>query len=425
MTIPEKYKGHGIHVFCNKKGCRKTISSKKARCNHKDVLARNCPFREQHVFQSRIWNPYTKVTDCIKSWRGKNFKEAYEAHLNYKKELESNEYNIIQPDKEVKPVMLKSCVKLYGDYLDDIGIEIHEKKNLSDSHVRDQKRYLKDFLLILKNSGFEPGKLLINSISAKMVAAYYQEILNRDHQSTTFNHSMKAIKYFFDYFIENKKYDIVNPFQNVKYKSIVHDAKIIRDEEFEKLMEVITPDNGITIKSKKTGEKVDYYRPWLKDCLKAYLLIGGRGQEMVSLTWQHVGKDFITVPNFKISKGTGKQLIKDYVFITEQLAELLVKLGANEYTGSENYLLAPDRIGRNSLKLFISKAFTHFWQFVSKQSRTIHNLRGSYETKMFLALGDIALEGKHKNKRTTINHYISKEETRRTLKGKKVFNIDV
>ena len=423
MKIPEKYRGLELYVHCS--GCKKLVSGKKARCGKKDVLARNCPNKKNWAYQSRIYNPHTKQTDKTRRWKGLTFQQAWEAHQAFKKELVNNDFHLIKPEKEHKPKLLLECVKTYLEYLQDINVPYQERKNLSARHIKEQDRYLYGFLKILKDNKFNPKQMLIEGISAKMVGLYYREIENRGYKPTSFNHAIKAIKYFFDYFIDKRKYEMINPLEKVKYKSVVHDPKIIRDEEFEQLMEVITLENGLFVKSVKTGERVNYYRSWLKDCFKAYLLIGGRGMEMVSLTWNHVGKDFITVPNFKISKDTGEQLNKDYVFITDQLATLLVKLRANEYTGSNKHLLVPEHVNRNSLKLFISKAFTHYWKLISDQSRTIHNLRGSYETKMYIALGDIALEGKHKDKRTTIRHYLSKEETRRNLKGKSVFNIEI
>jgi hypothetical protein len=205
---------------------------------------------------------------------------------------------------------------------------------------------------------------------------------------------MKADKYFFKYVIKKLKVKIDNPFEEVKIREVHYDPEIIPVEEMEQLLGVITPENGKGIKGLKKKETVNYYRPWLKKVIALSLLIGERLDGVVLLRWRHIEGNFFKIPNFKvdrIQKTDGKYY--SYTPITVDLAEQLVQF---DMTGEEEYIVEPAVQNRETLKKFISKAFTHYWKVTgNKRKVTFKNLRKTYETLLTSAIGEKAMLVKH------------------------------
>src|SRR3546814_16243597 len=93
-----------------------------------------------------------------------------------------------------------------------------------------------------------------------------------------------------------------NPFYKVKLPEIHHDPEIVPVEEFEQLLSVITPENGVGTKGKKKKETVNYYRDWLKKVLIFSLLTGERLDVIVLLKWYHIEGNFLRILNWKVNR---------------------------------------------------------------------------------------------------------------------------
>ncbi len=412
LYIPLKYRNHGLHIWCI--NCKKTVSTEP------------CKHSEQQRFQSRVYNRLTKKQDCINSYATRDPHEAFSKHLEYKTYLQQNNYEVATlPNKELDTpppnIFLKEGAKKYLDHLQDIGVADYEKKNLTKAYIKDQKRYVWRFLEAVQKLEKKVSNFPAASISQQHVAAFDKYVRSLVLSQTSYNSHIKAAKYFVDYLIKELSVDIKNPLDRVKLRVIHHDPEIVPVEEFEHLLSVITPENGIGTKGRKKKENVNYYRDWLRKVFIFSLLTGERLDGIVLLQWKHVEGNFLRIPNFKVNRIQKADHYYSYTPITADLAELLVEF---TITDPEDYIIIPEAKNRRTLKLFISKAFTHFWKVTGlKREVTFKNLRKTYVTRLTSIIGEQALFVKHSGDKTAIKHYLNQKELLDKTKNVKLYEI--
>lgn len=398
----------GLHIFCQKKGCHKVVSSKDAICKATGKLAKNCPFKDKHKYQSRIWNPHTKKTNKIKTWDTTNKKEVLQLHINFQEIVRNQEAPIIQ--KKVFPTILRDCMAMYLDWMQDVDLPEQEKKNLSNDYIVAVKKKLVKFTTVV-------GKTIrINIIDNHHVGKFHKSL--EDYAPKTYNHHIQALRSFFDWLIKYG-YDIENPFREVRAKYVVKSPQIILEEQIEKLLSVITYENGWHYyEYKGKTMRRNWYRPWLKHAFGLFLLTGERRDGVFHLKWDDINGDYLKIPNYKVNLAKKVEIHSD-VFISDDIAELLLSLPSKD-----GYLIAPENENRNTVKDVCSKAFTHFWKVAGfEEERELSDLRKSYLTRMRILLGDLA-DVLGKNKRDTeVEYYLSQKEIQKQFKGKRIFEI--
>lgn len=411
LHLPVKYQKHGLHIWCV--ACKKTVTTSK--CKHSD----------QQRFQSRVYNPLTKKQDCIRSYETRDAHEAFTKHLEYKKYLQQNNYEVIKLASEkvstAKPILfLKEAAKKYMDHMQDINVPDYEKKNLTQNYIKDQKRCLWRFLECVQKIEGKIGNFPVSAISQHHVAAFDQNIRDRKLSQASYNSHIKAAKYFIDYVIEELGIEMKNAFDRVKLREVHYDPEIIPSEEFEKLLSVITPENGVGFKG-RTKHTVNYYRDWLKKVFIFSLLTGERLDGIFLLKWSHIEGNFLRIPNWKVNRIQKSDNYYSYTPITADLAELLVEF---KMTDPEGYIVVPSHKGRSSLKKFVSKAFTHFWRKTGlKRKVSFKTLRKTYVTRLASLIGEQALYVKHNEDKTAIKHYLNKKELLEKTQNIKLYEI--
>jgi integrase len=396
----------GIHIFCTT--CSNLCSKEDRRCKKSPhILAKNCEGNKK--YQSRIWNPLTQRTDKIKTWDKDNLQEVMKLHSEFKDVLKASNFNhkeVVDP----RPVKLVECMEMYLDWMQDIDVPEHEKKNLSIRHIKRAALMLKAFIDIV-------GKdKLVRNVSAHDVGSFHDYLLHdRKFKPETYNKYMGTLKALFHYLNNQKKYGIDNPFQDVKKKYVAVDVKIITEEEFDKLISVITPENGMRqIASRKEGRNL--YFDWLVKAFKLARLTGARREELMVLSWEHVEDNYIRIPNIKISK-MKKVDTGSIVPITQDLAELLADCRG------DGYLIAPDHKNRDTLVNYLTTCFRHFWDVAElRPGMKFSHLRKTYITRINVLLGEKAqLLGNHKSLDIQIKHYIGKQEIQKQLLNTRLF----
>lgn len=325
MKIPDRYRGHGLYIWCNT--CNKVVS--KNPCNHS----------RQHRYQSRLWNKATRRTDIIKTWQETDIKKAFALHTDFKKQLQ------LKFNQSHAYITVESAGVDYLDYLQDINVPDFKAKNLSKQYITDQFHYIKRFFSLLKESGIQPSSIFLHEITDHHVGLIHAFFQKNEYSKYTYNAQMNAIRYMIEYFKDQLPDNFINPFKSVRRKRTVPQPEIITDAEFQILLDCITPENGWSIKGTKQ-ENVNYYRSWLKDYLIISLLIGERAQGISALKWSDVKENHIAIPNHKSNNRENTDHHYSYTPITLDLAEMLLKLKPNK---DDEYLLVPDWKNRKSL----------------------------------------------------------------------------
>ena len=422
--IPKKYRGHGLHIYCTARNCTKVITNPKSECGKSGLLAISCPFKESHTFQSRIWNPILQKTNLIRNHRVDSFEKALELHQEYQVEVKECNYNVITAKPEsIKPIILSSCIQHYMDHLHDIDVPEYKKRNLSKGHISTCERQLLAFFESLEINNINPRSITTDAVNDEHLGYFHSELERRGYAGKTYNNYMGGVRDFFNYAIKELKIDMDNPIQGVKRKIENRNKSIIHYHEFNMLLDAISPDNSIAYVGEKSRKKVDYYRPWLKDVFIGALLTGERRKGLVELKWSDIEGDFIGIPDHKNNSRTKTNNYRTYVVITDDLMDLLIRLGIEKYLGSDNYIFVPEWENRKTLKEFMSKSFSHFWKTTGIQKEvSFRHLRKTYITQMMALLGDKAKNVKHTNDKTAAEYYIFEKEILKPLKGKRLFS---
>ncbi len=267
-------------------------------------------------------------------------------------------------------------------------------------------------------------------LSKEAVGLFYDHLEERftaqDIAAETWNKHINANKYWCKFLV---KKGIIgsnpgsNPFETVKLKTVFRDPQAMELEEAEKLIAMITPDNGISTKGVKRVEKVDFYRPWLADYLMVSVLIGGRPGEIVNLRWNQVTPNYVALINYKVNHATNETHHRNYVYINPELATILARLTKHQKS-EDDYVLVPDTKNRTGLRQFVNKAFKHYWKQVNPDKNlTLNNLRHTYINAILNSIGEEGIPV-HNKKETAVRHYLSKKRRQNWEEGKVLFGFD-
>ncbi len=383
--------------------------------------------------QSRIWNPITQRQDVIQSHDTNDPDLSLKKHYEFVEFVKNNNY-LVPQKKELEakyvPQFVLECAQYYLDYLQDIGVAKHKRKNLSDKYIYDQERYIKRFLQCLKEHEIKPSTFYLTNLGDTEVEYFcdwlddFRTADGKPLTETGYNHHIDTMRYMVGHFIKKHGVDMYNPFQDVKKRTVLSDPTIITEEQLEIFLNTITPENGVGKRGKETA---NFYRPWLKSAFLLFVMIGDRRGGMVELKWKDYQDNFFGVPNWKVNKAKkdGSRHYISWTPVTLDLAEVLLSIGPEE---PDDYIIAPDRANRYTLALFLTKAFKHYWDKSGNKTRgniTLHSLRKTYITKVIDLLGEKAGFMKHADLQTVKKHYADQKEIFRPLQGKRMFGFDL
>lgn len=409
LYLPAKYKGHGLHIRCSI--CNKYVTSNP--CKHAD----------KQRFMSKLYNPLTKKQNRLRSYKTRDPEEAFALHLEFRTYLKNNNYDIPRPQEKAAPAFyfIKDAAKMYLDYLQDIGVPKYEKKNLTPGYILDQTRYITRFLKAVQKVERRISSFPIDCVNENHVAKFDESVRDLELSQTSYNSHMSAGKYFFKWVIRDLEIEMKNPFEKVKLRTVRKNPEIIPFEEINLLFSVITPENGVGKKGKKKVETVNYYRPWLKRVLLLALLTGERRDGLVLLKWTDIKGHFLQIPNWKVNRIMKQDFHYTYTPMTKDLAKLLSEFPKSS---DEDYIIVPEYKHRQTLKEFISKAFSHYWKVAGLERKvTFRHLRKTYITRLTELIGERALRIKHNEDVTAIKHYLDQKQLMSQTKDLTLYEI--
>ncbi|MFB6318410.1 tyrosine-type recombinase/integrase [Saccharicrinis sp. FJH54] len=423
LIIPKSKQTKGLYVFCNQcKNKSKSFLKLSSNCNH--------PIDKQR-YKVLLTIPGT-TSLRTKTLKTKDIDEAIKATLDFERSLQINDYKSLKEETshDSLPQDLKGCIQMYLDYLNNDNVFEHQKKKRSPEHVKQIIRYLKRFILALKENKVNLNRLLIRHINNEHVAMFHNYITKYYSPSNrTYNRHMDTISEFFKYLIEIKHYRLINYFssKNVIRKRTTHRIETISKDEFNKLLDIITPEDGI--ETLESGEKKYHYQEWLKDAFQLALLTGRRRDEVINMKFSDIHeKDghpiYIVTEDHKYNQRNNLYSTEDkkyiYTPVIPELRQLLIKIGYKNYKGQDRYIIAPkSNRTRTTLKDNMSKAFTHYFkQLNSDKNLAFKNLRKTYITLLNNYTGGNAevITG-HSGQKVIMGHYHDTKVYNDTLNG--------
>ena len=429
LRLPNKNRISGLFLYCNK--CKKHYSNDSFLIKNKDC---NCWDNGTLVYKAKIHVPGTRHQVKCKVLNANNFHEALTEFLNFKTEIEKNNYQETEPIEVVcKPELVIDCMAFYIAYLRNEDVPSHKKKTRTEDHIKEVERYFKYFITAITKKKIDVTLLQISQINDSIVGILHEYLDEELHyKNKTYNKFMGLFRTFMSFNNEKYGYNLQNPFNKVSKQIGEMKIETITKKEFESLLSSIGPGNGISKLS--TNEKKNVYKPWLKDAFKLGLFTGRRREEIVMIKFSDISLDgneelsYIESNHFKINRAfnfndESKRIVK--IPINKRLKELLYELGYEKNKGKDIYILAPDEtMKRETMMDLISKAFTHYYgQLGTGRKLQFKSLRKTYISSAYKMYGEKArIITRHSGIDVMQKHYIDSEMLREASDDFDVFN---
>ncbi len=363
----------GIKVFCKK--CRKNNTS----CNH---------YHDQ-VYRVMIHVPGTKGNTRSKMLKSRNYDDAIEESIMFKKSIITNQFNIPKETTNGNDYSLKGSLIKYYRYLNG-NEELKQRQKVPNTkeYVKEQIRYCKRFIKsVIQHRNTSSDLIHVISINDEDVSNFYNDYVE-EYQPRTFNKMISELKRFFGYLIDIKKIHMTNPFDNcVKKKIKTKNPEIMVVNDFLKIIESVENENPIKELGGK-GSKRNMYRDYLIDGFFLFLFTGGRFDEVVNLKWSdiksHNDMEYFFVENYKVNEQLGLEEGEQKKYkrfpIFPEFKNFLIKMGYEDKRESNDYILVPNRtIKSKTISNQLSKSFSHYRnQCGVSKSLSLKHLRKTY-----------------------------------------------
>lgn len=409
LKIPEKYKRCGIKVKCLK--CKWQIKNK---CGDTGKSVVSCKHQDKHRLNLILCIPGTKGGRKSRILETRNFDDALRELSTFREECKKQGYHkTTVPPKGIHTTNLKELAASYLDAISGVNTPAVLIRLRSKEHIEDSTRVIQRFSNALKKRGYNTQSLCITKICDEETSIFHEYLLN-DLQLGDFAYKrhMAVMKTFFNWVIRVKDKQILNPFNHIELHSIHRDITIISKEEFQKLLEVTTRENGF--------EKVrnrNLYHSWLPVAYRLALETGLRREELVILKFSDLialdnQKLVFRIDNLKVNRirtGNSRGNYIKYVPVTQSLMLLLKELGYERKKDSDEYIIErPDGMDTKYMMDLLSRSFSHFITLVTDRKIEFKDLRKTYITHLTSTLGSNAkLFTGHASDQVLKNHYLS------------------
>ena len=408
MKLLKYKKFTGLHIVCKK--CNKLIEVSQDTykgCKH--------PIDRQK-YKAILRQDGSRKTRDLKALE---YDDAIKELLEFKHELSNPiRFSVKVPKVEVKMELLKDCIMMFADWLENVDVPRHQQRPRSSGYITTTVQYIIRFSKFLEDNKFELNKFKIYDLNDAIVGKYYDYLDETCKMASTHNHNTKALKNFNNFLINHKGFNVPNYFGKIKLKYESMNPTSIKDDDFKKLLEVISGEDSIEIHP--NGRRKNMYRPYTKDAIELVAYTGMRIEETMVLKFsdivldndgnvQHlVGTDlkFERAHNWNNTKEPKKVMIPT----STELENLMNRLEYKKYLGVDKYLIADDyNISRKTLKTQISHSFTFFRKKAGlSDDFSIKHLRKTFLTKLHTKTGFIESLGYQRSAKVTLNNYIDK-----------------
>ena len=410
MKLLKYKKFEGLHIVCKKCGRNIEVTQ---------TLYNDCV----HPLERQKYKAILKVNGARKTrdLQTLDYDKAVKEVLDFKEEL-SNPFKFITPEPkvEIKPELLKECVMMYSDWLENIEVPKHQQVIRSNGYVKSTVRYVLNFTDFLKASKVNLNTFKIYDLTDEIVGKYYEHLEPLCKSPSTHNHNVKAMKNFNSYLIDKKGYLIPNYFKDISLQYENANPISVNDADFIKLLDAISDVDSVH--TFNTGERKNMYRPYTRDAIELVAFTGMRIEESMILKYSDIVLDddgkihhligtdlkFDRAHNWNNTKEPKKVLIP----CTKELESLLIRLNYKNNLGADKYLIAGDvNIKRKTIADQLSDSFTFYKKKAGISSKiTLKNMRKTFLTKLHTKTGFVESMGYQRSAKVTLGNYIDKAE---------------
>jgi integrase len=413
IKVPAKYSRCGIKIWCLK--CRTQVSTT-CKTNGKSISA--CAGKSKLRYCLLAHVPGTNNDRRRMLLDTTDFNAALAEMQQFRDGLIASGYtsrNFVTK-KESGTTLVDFSVR-YLDAIAGVNTPEHLVRKRSPAHISDVRRTLERFALSLKEMGRSPEILPMNKIGDDEVGHFHGYLASKwkiTKGSASYNRHFAIMRAFFNWVIEKNDYKCNNPFNHVELNFATTEKAIITKEEFEKLLQKITFENGYRVFS---GKRRNLYHVWLAPAFQLALETGLRAEELVTLEWGDLkelepGKFLFRVNNLKVNRiktGQDDGRYIRYIPVTKSLMELLIKFGFESGKQMEGFVLGrPKQLSLKYVMSAISRGFNHYIKQATDREIEFNNLRKTYITRITSVLGPNAkLFTGHSSDEVLKKHYLS------------------
>lgn len=385
-----------------------------------------------HKYKSRLHIPGSTGKRAVKTHKASSYDDAVFEAVEFEKEFKGANELIINTQVSAKRHYLIDIQVLYMDFLENIGVPDHKKVERSKDYVDEIEKCITYFNQALKKKNVNFKLILIDKINDIHIGYFHSYLLeDLHHANSTYNKKIGLVKTFFEWAVDEFNLKMTNPFKGIKRRSTTTDNETISKDEFNKLLESISPLTGYVMEGKT---KKNRYRDYLKDGFELGLHTGGRREEIIELKWNMIKEvdnqpSYIVIPNFKVLRQKGEGFndnVKPKIIpITKSLYTLLLRLGYNENKGSHDYVITTNRKpSTKALMDCLSKGFSHYYGLLgTERNLQFKNLRKTYLTYLVSALGtDAKSLSSHSSDEVLQKHYIDQKIVNKAVKELDIFS---
>ena len=411
LKLPKKERPPGLYIYCN--GCE---------TYYRDETRVSCLCNGK-VYKAKIHIPGQHNRCRTRSFTCTNFDDAMVSYRAFKRELEANSFHIIATNtvvNESASLMFTDCIEQFMQYLKNENVPFHAIIDRTDKGISAYERSLKYLGYSLIENGIDPVQLQFDKITDHMVGYFCEYLFNKIDSNRTFNNHISEVKKFSRFVFKKHNLAFENPFEKVEYLPTITDKKIVDLNEFESLLELVSPEIEC-FAIEKSGKRSNCFRPWMRDAFQLGLYTGARREELVQLKWSGIKLNktgelaYIETEHLKINRAKNKRVIKKVIEIKRipvnyDLHKMLYELGYEKYKGTEHFILAPhETASRNYMMKMISLSFTEYFKKIKiGKLKQFKHLRKTYITALYLKKGEKAMyDTAHTTMSVLHKHYIN------------------
>lgn len=413
--IPAKYSRCGIKIKCLK--CTWLVSGL-CRLNNKGIGS--CEHKEKHRFIFIVHVPGTSKGKMTRLAKAEKFEDALIELVAFKEELKQQGYHKARVKVETVDTTVAGLMTEYINYISGNGSHAHLSKKLDSDHVGYYKTVFLRFCEAIKKKGHNPEIFDVTKINDDIVEVFHFHVENLGFSKTTYSKHFVLMKAFMNWVIDKKDIKMSNAFLHISLQFDKRKKNPITKEEFNKLLEVTTHENGSVVDT--SGKKRNRYHSWLTTAFRLGLETGLRREELIRLSWNnvreidHQGEKcyIIDVNNLKNNRRMFGKDVGGFVKpipVTKGLYSLLIELGYEEKKGRFEYIISrPENLGTKYLLNEISRGFAHFIKLVTDREIEFKDLRKTYITQLSMRLGkDTKIFTGHGDDQVLRDSYIAEE----------------
>lgn len=401
LYIPTSKKWNGLTVYCNR--CKTNVSDL---CKDTGKPIQRCAFGDKHVFKVTGYVPGATNERKTKKLETREVDEAIREAIDFIKEIKQSKYQKRNSEREdvstttvADGELLIYVMDSYVDWLNNVGLPKSLVVERSKDHIDDIKRTYAFFVKCLKNWKINIETFYINEIDQNVVGKLADAMKEKGLSNRTINKQMTYLTSCVKWYSEQTGLPVRNFFKQYRLPTSYRPKQFPR-EEFEQLLNQITPENGIGYDNGKKPRR-NYYHSWLPFAFRLALITGRRREELTTMKWSDIkevnGELYIQVEDIKVNRIKKRldEAQKKYnpTPVNPELMELLTEMGYEKYRGTDNYILAPEvKMSRGKAMCnILSRSFAHYYkQLNTGKQLTFKSFRKTNFTELQLKFGDNA-----------------------------------